>query len=125
MELGMSLYDTGLDLSATPFSGHSGPGVLFELTSNRSPRHEPSNRDTDDLGGWYLEDRERTLDTALDKVILSLTNYTAIDDRNAFLGGAKRECPPARGYHHARRRAAQDQVLGNLEQIGGLRGRPS
>src|SRR5213594_885660 len=37
IDLGMSLYDKGLSLSAHPFSGHNGPVLLFELTSNRRP----------------------------------------------------------------------------------------
>src|SRR5215470_9946657 len=54
---------------------------------------------------FYLEDRERTLDSALDKVMLSLTNFAA---------EMEREKARQRTYDAIRRKAERRHVAGGL-----------
>jgi hypothetical protein len=54
---------------------------------------------------FYLEDRERTLDSAMDKVMLSLTNFAA---------EMEREKARQRTYDAIRRKAERRQVAGGL-----------
>jgi DNA invertase Pin-like site-specific DNA recombinase len=54
---------------------------------------------------FYLEDRERTLDSAMDKVMLSLTNFAA---------EMEREKARQRTYDAMQRKAAARQVAGGI-----------
>jgi site-specific DNA recombinase len=54
---------------------------------------------------FYLEDRERTLDSAMDKVMLSLTNFAA---------EMEREKASQRTYDAIRRKAERHQVAGGI-----------
>ncbi len=63
---------------------------------------------------FYLEDRERTLDSAMDKVMLSLTTFAA---------EMEREKASQRTYDAIRRKAERHQVAGSVANMNALRRR--